>query len=172
MKIVRLRVQELSSLIIDDPSTKQWKIIYLFRDPRGVMSSRKNLPWCDPDPACNDGARLCAEVKDDVERINQLKKKFPHRVYLLKFEDLAASVEVETKKLFEFLGMPVTDSVKLFLSQHTQSNQTRDNPFSTIRLSNTVASEWKSKLSDQAIANITKVCAPTLKMLGFLEEPV
>jgi hypothetical protein len=168
MKMVRLRVKELSSLLMDDPSTKEWKIIYLVRDPRGVMSSRKNLPWCDPDPACNDGARLCAEVKDDLERISQFQNQFPDRFYLLKFEDFAASVEVETEKLFSFLGMPVTDSVKVFLSRHTHSNETRDNPFSTIRHSNTVAVGWKFKLSDKVIANITNVCAPTLKMLGFL----
>jgi keratan sulfate 6-sulfotransferase 1 len=132
------------------------------------MSSRKNLPWCDPDPACNDGARLCAEVKDDLERISRFQHQFPDRFYLLKFEDFAASVEVETEKLFSFLGMPVTDSVKLFLSRHTHSNETRGNPFSTIRHSNTVAVGWKFKLSDKIIANITNVCAPTLKMLGFL----
>ena len=168
MKMVRLRVKDLSSLLMDDPSTKDWKIIYLVRDPRGVMSSRKNLTWCDSDPACNDGARLCAEVKDDLERMNQFQNQFPHRFYLIKFEDLAASVEDETEKLFNFLGMPVTDSVKLFLSQHTHSNETRDNPSSTVRHSKTVAAGWKFKLPDKVIANITDVCVPTLKLLGFL----
>jgi hypothetical protein len=168
IKTVRLRVEELSSLLTDHQLTKEWKIIYLVRDPRGVMASRINLPWCDPDPACNDAARLCGEVKDDLERISQLQSQFPDRFYLIKFEDLAASVELETEKLYKFLGMPVTDSVKFFLSKHTQSNETRDNPFSTIRHSNTVALGWKSKLSNETIAKITDVCAPTLKMLGFL----
>jgi hypothetical protein len=167
MKMVRLRVKELSSLI-DDSLMKEWKYIYLVRDPRGVMSSRKNMSWCEPDPACNDKARLCSDVKDDLERIGQLKNVFPNRFYLLKFEDFVASVELETEKLFSFLEMPFTDSVKLFLSQHSHSNETRDNPSSTIRHSSTVAMGWKSKLSDMDIANITNVCAPTLKMLGFL----
>ncbi|KAI9558781.1 hypothetical protein GHT06_015570 [Daphnia sinensis] len=168
MKTVRLRVKELSPLLITDPAFTNWKIIYLVRDPRGVMSSRTNLPWCEPDPACNDAGRLCSEVKEDLDELNRLYNWFPNQLYLLKFEDLSANVETETAKLFRFLEMPVSKSVKDFLAEHTQSNHTRDNPFSTIRHSNSVASGWRNKMSEDRIANITGVCIPTLKKLGIL----
>ncbi|XP_057369313.2 carbohydrate sulfotransferase 1-like [Daphnia carinata] len=168
MKTVRLRVKELSPLLMEDPAFTNWKIIYLVRDPRGVMSSRTNLPWCVPDPACNDAGRLCSDVKDDLEELNRLQNYFPNQLYLLKFEDLSANVETETAKLFRFLEMPVSKSVKVFLAGHTKSNKTRDDPFSTIRQSNAVASGWQNKMSSDRIANITGVCIPTLKRLGIL----
>lgn len=167
MKTVRLQLKELSPLLMDEQSSTDWKIIYLVRDPRGVMSSRTDLPWCVLDPACNDAGRLCNEVRSDLEEVSRLQSLFPDRLYLLKFEDLAANVEIETEKLFQFLGMPVSSSVKVFLSQHTQSNQTRDNPFSTIRHSNIVASAWRNKMSSDRIANITDVCTLTLRKLGI-----
>ncbi|KZS17583.1 putative Carbohydrate sulfotransferase 2 [Daphnia magna] len=168
MKTVRLRVKELSPLLQADPAFTDWKIIYLVRDPRGVMSSRTNLPWCVPDPACNDAGRLCKDVQEDLEEINRLQIFFPNQLYLLKFEDLSANVETETDLFFQFLELPVLRSVKDFLAKHTQSNQTRDNPFSTIRQSNAVASGWRNKMSSDLIANITGVCTPTLKKLGIL----
>jgi hypothetical protein len=168
IKVVRLRIKELSSLLADEKSSKDWKIVYLVRDPRGVMSSRANLPWCQPDPACNDPERLCAEVEEDLEWEKRLRSQFPDRHYFLKFEDLAANVQTETEKLFRFLGMPISDPVKVFLAKHTQSNETRANPFSTIRQSNTVASEWQTKLASSEILNITNVCTPLLKTLNIL----
>ncbi|KAI9558779.1 hypothetical protein GHT06_015568 [Daphnia sinensis] len=168
MKTVRLRVKELSPLLITDPAFTNWKIIYLVRDPRGVMSSRNNLQWCVRDPACNDAGRLCSEVNEDLEELNRLQNLFPNQLYLLKFEDLSANVETETKKLFQFLNMPFSRSVKDYLARHTQSNPPVHRPGETFRESKSVASAWKTKMSMDRIANITGVCIPTLKILGIL----
>ncbi|KZS14703.1 Uncharacterized protein APZ42_020098 [Daphnia magna] len=161
-------VKELLTLLANDHSSKQWKIVYLVRDPRGVMSSRTNLTWCKHDPACNDASRLCSEVQEDLAWEKRLRSQSPDQHYLIKFEDLSADVQLETEKLFRFLEMPVSDPVKIFLNMHTQSSKTRDDPFSTIRESNTVASGWQTKLSKNEIANLTNTCKPLLEMLNVL----
>ena len=71
IKVVRLRAKELTPLLED--ISKDWKIVYLARDPRGVMASRANLTWCQLDPACSDVRRLCADVQEDFELIERLK---------------------------------------------------------------------------------------------------
>lgn len=175
IKTVRLRVKELSALIENDSVlTKEWKIIHLVRDPRGIMASRAGLGWCQVNPACNNASRLCAELEDDMKSIEGLVKRFPNQHYLLKFEDLATDVEVETEKLFRFLEMPVTASTRAFLDSHTKSNdQTMKEAFldfdhSTFRKSNAVAYGWKTKMTKKVIDNITDICKPALKMLKML----
>lgn len=168
IKVVRLRVKELATLLVNDKPSIQWKIIYLVRDPRGVMSSRANLTWCKPDPACNNVSRLCSEVQEDLMWVDKLKSQSPDQFYVMKFEDLAANVQLETEKMFGFLEMPVSETVKVFLNIHTQSGKTKDDPFSTIRESNTVPSGWQTKLSKNEIANFTTTCMPLLKMMNVL----
>lgn len=177
MKVVRLRVKELLAMMDEDGDPQQWKIIYLARDPRGVMASRANLTWCRPDPACGNVHRLCADVQEDVELTNRMKTQFPDRFYLLKFEDLTSNVETETENLFRFLGLAVTVPVKVFLSTHTGSSPSvsinklavrrKNDPFSTSRQSKSVANEWRSKLSSTEVAAITNVCSSVMKMLDY-----
>ena len=173
IKVVRLRVKELAPLLED--ISKDWKIVYLARDPRGIMASRANLTWCRPDPACGDVRRLCTDVQEDLDWIGRLKIQYPDTYCMLKFEDLTANVEEETGKLFRFLGLSVTVPVKVFLSTHTRSSGSpvdkvsarKNDPFSTSRQSKSVASEWRTKLSSSDIGAITNVCANILKKLDY-----
>ena len=176
-KVVRLRVRELAGILKEGDDLK-WKIVYLARDPRGVMASRANLTWCKPDPACGDVHRLCADVKEDTELMKQLQTQFPDRFYLLKFEDLTSNVETETENLFRFLRLPVTVPVKVFLSTHTGSSPSatinkladrrKNDPFSTSRQSKSVANEWRTKLTNAEVTAITNVCNTVLKMLDYV----
>ncbi len=173
IKVVRLRVRELAPLLEDTSS--DWKIVYLARDPRGVMASRANLTWCK-DSDCGDVHRLCGDIQEDLEWIERLTTRHPDTYYMLKFEDLTANVERETEKLFRFLGLSVTVPVKVFLSTHTRTSSTavdnkiarrKNDPFSTSRQSKSVASEWRTKLSTKEISAITGVCTHVLKMLDY-----
>lgn len=171
IKTVRLRVNELITLMKNDTSSKDWKIIHLVRDPRGIMSSREGLNWCKVNPACNDVSRLCTELVEDLELIKELATQFPNRHYLVKFEDLATNVETATEKLFEFLEMPVHRPTKAFLDSHTKSNDQKlkedflNFDHSTFRKSDAVAYGWKTKMDVKLIANITSICASALNAL-------
>ena len=83
-------------------------------------------------------------MQEAFELIERLKIQYPDTYYMLKFEDLVANVKEETAKLFRFLGLSVTVPVKEFLNTHTRFNGTPIvyDPFSTIRQSKSLASEW------------------------------
>lgn len=157
-----------------DPSAKEWKVVHLVRDPRGTMSSRAGLKWCQVSPSCNNASRLCTELVEDLQLIKGLRTSFPDRHYLLKFEELATNVEIETKKLFRFLEMPVLQPTKFFLASHTKSSDQKlkedflDFDHSTFRKSDTVAYAWKTKVLAKVIANITDICAPALTALNSI----
>lgn len=174
IKTVRLRVKELMTLMDSYPSSKDWKIVHLVRDPRGIMSSREGLKWCKMMPACNSASILCTDLVEDLELIKGLRAQFPDRHYLLKFEDLAVDVEKGTEKLFEFLEMPVLQPTKAFLESHTKSNDQKlkedflNFEHSTFRKSDAVAYGWKKKLSSKVIANITTTCSSALKALNSM----
>lgn len=160
IKVVRLRIQDLKPE--DD-----WKIIYLARDPRGVVASRTNLTWCQEDPACGDIRRLCSEMEADV---NALSSKY----LMIRFEDLTLNMEIETERLFKYLEMPLTSSVRLFLETHTKGQRHQksdlnkdDDPFSTHRDSKSVAYEWRKKLSKDRIRQISETCSSVLKLLDY-----
>lgn len=167
IKVVRLRLSDLHEAELDGI-----KVIYLARDPRGVMASRANLTWCQRDPDCNSPARLCDNVSKDLNLITKLTKEKPDRYYFLKFEDLSANVELETDKLFKFLGMKITLPVKVFLNTHTRGGASRNDslkrdPFSTRRKSDTVAHEWRKKLSKNVIKSVTDVCLDVINYLNY-----
>jgi hypothetical protein len=156
-----------SSLVINED--EELKIIYLVRDPRGTLSSRAKLDWCQANPKCREPYQLCAHIEEDIDLLGKHlagHNNSRHYLLILKFENLAINVKTETEKLFRFLELPVTELTRAFLDSHTESNQTNDNdPFSTVRQSNAVAHGWKTKLKPEEIDAITEVCTPLLKKL-------
>ena len=178
IKVVRLRMEHLN-----EASIKGLKVVYLARDPRGIYASRLNLTWCQNDPHCSQVSNLCSDVDRDSERMQQLSRQWPDRFYLLRFEDLSLNVKKETEKLFQFLQMPVSLTVKVFLNTHTlgssssssrrnksaeaAANHNSNNPFSTSRLSTSVAHQWRSKLSEEEISVINSECSSVLSRLNY-----
>lgn len=170
-KVVRLSVSELETYLNQEPSPqlKNWKIIYLVRDPRGVLSSRLNMTFCKNEPdACPDPKEFCQQKEDDLKRLEKLDVIYPGLFNVVKFEDLTANVYLETQKLFQFLEMPITRSVQTFLRTHTESDKEAHNQRATFRRTKEVASKWKKKLTQSEIDSITNSCRPLLKRLKLL----
>lgn len=165
IKVVRMRVRELANAMQDDPSIKDWKIIYLFRDPRGTMASRTDLNWCINDRLCGNLKQFCKDTLDDYDEMEKLRIQDPRHHYTMKFEELSVDVNLAVKKLFAFLEMPVTNSVQTFLKAHTENEM--KGPFSTFKKTKQVADAWRTKMPKSWIKNVTKACKPVLKRLGY-----
>ena len=165
MKVVRMRLAQSRQLV--QHFGDSLKIVYLVRDPRGIMASRANLTWCGQ-PPCSDVDLLCRQTDEDVALLRQLRQQQPATFYLLRFEDLSADVEAETGKLFHFLGLKITMPVRVFLTTHTRaSGHNHKDPYATSRQSQSVASEWRNKLSQTDISSISSRCAALLKNLDY-----
>ena len=80
IKTVRLRVEETEKLLLDPELGPPLKIVVLVRDPRGVMTSRSSMDWCQK-PTCIDPSTVCQHLQSDVIAAFQLKKKYPGKLY-------------------------------------------------------------------------------------------
>ena len=60
------------------------KVIFLVRDPRGVMNSRDSMDWCT-DEACGNVEVMCRDLMNDTEYATELNKKFPNRILLVRY---------------------------------------------------------------------------------------
>ena len=167
VKVVRMRLG-LTRLVFDQLPDTMTKIVFLVRDPRGVMASRANLTWCQQS-SCNNATVLCDDTYQDLQTYAEFKAKYPDNYYFLKFEDLSQNMEEETEKLFQFLGLKVNSPIKLFLTTHTngQSNTNSTDPYSTQRRSKDVAEKWRQILSSTEISSISESCKPLLKTLHY-----
>lgn len=54
------------------------RVVYLVRDPRGTMQSRRHRDWCPGQPDCWDPSRLCADLTADYSAALRLAEKFPN----------------------------------------------------------------------------------------------
>jgi len=71
IKTVRLRVAETEALLAGQ---RELRVIVLVRDPRGVMSSRAGMEWCER-PECADPQIHCNNLLADVEAAHNLRQR-------------------------------------------------------------------------------------------------
>ena len=65
IKTVRLRVPFVEGLLQDPEISSNLKIVVLSRDPRGVMTSRSAMYWCE-NPHCSDPEFACKDLDEDL----------------------------------------------------------------------------------------------------------
>ncbi|GBP85705.1 hypothetical protein EVAR_58748_1 [Eumeta japonica] len=53
------------------------KVVFLVRDPRGVMQSRQHRNFCQPAPDCWQPQLLCADMVNDYTATIRLQKSYP-----------------------------------------------------------------------------------------------
>ena len=70
-KIDRINLKYVSPLLEEDLKSK---IFYLVRDPRAVIHSRKDFPWCVASPECIDSKYLCRDMVQDYHEAQRLLK--------------------------------------------------------------------------------------------------
>ena len=76
-KTVRLPLSWTAS-ILDE--INELKILYLVRDPRATLQSRKGRDWCVKTPSCMNPDVLCNDLVNDFENYIKLKKTYPDRL--------------------------------------------------------------------------------------------
>lgn len=131
------------------------------------MASRANITWCMEDEACGNAEHLCRDMEEDLSRLETLRAKRPDRYYLLKYEEFNANLEVETKRLFDFLGLEVSAPVRVFLDTHTLKTEAEWDPHSIHRDSKKAVTAWRDKLSKENATEISETCSSVLEALDY-----
>ncbi|RWS07453.1 carbohydrate sulfotransferase 3-like protein [Dinothrombium tinctorium] len=174
MKITRLQLRDVIKFIENSTIHDNVQIVYLIRDPRAIYSSRKGMSWCS-NTSCGDIKILCSEIEQDFAAYMQMKLKFPERIFLIRYEDLAMNPVKVSKTLFDKLKIPFSPRTQRYLRTHTNvpKGVYDSNPYSTIRDSKLMPLQWTEKLSFQEIVKIQNNC-DILQKFGYkmIERPI
>ncbi|KAH7976632.1 hypothetical protein HPB52_017048 [Rhipicephalus sanguineus] len=160
VKVTRLSVVQLR---------RNLRVVYLVRDPRGMISSRSVMSWCRKSATCMNASSLCREMNEDLDAFEELRELLPEATVRVRYEDVAKSPVGESKALFRALRLDFSAGVMDFLGTHTAVNDTKvlRNPYSTFRQSSATAFRWTKRLSWDRVKEIQATCAPILKRLGY-----
>jgi len=118
-KTVRLGL-DVASKFLEDPNVK---IIYVARDPRGLVNSRLEREWCLNVSRCIDPALICEDMELDFIVAKKLIQERRNQILILRYEEFALNIWEHTNLLYDFLGLPLSMETKEFLLNHTQSER-------------------------------------------------
>jgi hypothetical protein len=76
-KTVRLPLSHAEHLLNE---IQNLKILYLVRDPRATLQSRKGRDFCVATPSCHNPENLCGDLANDFDGFLDLRKAFPDRI--------------------------------------------------------------------------------------------
>ncbi|KAI1303938.1 Carbohydrate sulfotransferase 1 [Halotydeus destructor] len=173
IKTVRLPMEAIVSYYRSDIAfhNETLQIVYLYRDARGVMNSRKSRSWCSSKPACSSTVDLCTDMRLDWELFKYMKYLYPNNFHLLTFEELAMEPEMEAKRLFQLLNLTYTADVEHFIREHTRGHHgnstTTSSVETSIRDSKDVAYKWKKELSVDEANFIEYQCADVVDEIEY-----
>lgn len=166
MKLTRLLLRDAEALLEDD--TFNLKMIFLVRDPRGMILSRwdafSDVPL-DINYDWNNPKTICGDMMLDYTAASNFMKKYPDRFTVVRYEDFASQVFQEAPKLFNFLQLPFHDQVKKFLKDHTKA--TKGDAFSTYRHTKATVFRWTKDITWNQTQIVQKDCSGAMKLWGY-----
>lgn len=163
MKVVRLRLS-LFEEILQDPMLNV-KILYLVRDPRGTLQSRKHREWCPGNQDCYDPVRLCSDLISDYSAAIRFQRKFPDRFKIFRYEDLSLKPYERVENIMNFFGFGMHSSVIQYLDTHTKVNY--GGVSSTYRDSKSAPFHWRNDLTFEEVESIQHACKSAMKLWGY-----
>ncbi|XP_011301436.1 carbohydrate sulfotransferase 5 isoform X2 [Fopius arisanus] len=163
MKLVRLRLS-VAEVLLEDKSLGI-RLVFLVRDPRGLLQSRKHRDWCPTSPDCSEPARVCADMVSDFESAVKLTQKYPRNFKVMRYEDLSLDPFAHAKELYEFYGLDFHPNVQHFLETHTKSDV--GGVSSTFRNSKAAPFHWRNDLDFEEVQEIQSVCSNAMRLWGY-----
>ena len=82
MKVVRLPLSSADALL---NRLEDLQIIYLVRDPRSTLHSRRKLSWCRRHPECVSPDFLCQQLDREYKQSQTLERHYKKRFTILRF---------------------------------------------------------------------------------------
>ena len=165
MKLVRIRMA-LMERLLSDSDIENLHVIYLVRDPRGVMSSRwskTRTGWCGGE--CLSEKVFCDDIEDDLLAARNLHKKFPGRVHVFRFEDIALSPEESSHTLLDSVGISYTKEIEEYVKSHTSTHS--DKREATYRVSKTRVVSWVNDTSWANVERVEAACGRAMDLYGY-----
>lgn len=170
IKINRLRMSEVGKFVdqLSPDLMDNLKIIFLVRDPRGVYSSRIRRKFCIERRNCHHAMSLCEDMENNLMEYQQVKKRYPDKVNIVRYEDFSKDPLTFAQDLFlNKLNLPFNENVLNFIHTHTLSYHEQLRPYSTIRNSNSITFQWANEIDVERIASFDKFCSKPMNIAGY-----
>ncbi|CAG7838159.1 unnamed protein product [Allacma fusca] len=165
LKTVRMRLT-LARAILKDPKLNI-RLLYLVRDPRGTLQSRSHRDWCPHNPDCDNPAILCSDLVQDYFEARKLRKEYPDRFMIIRYEDMSSDIYAAVRKIFKFFRLQYHPQVEKFLANHTTINI--GGTSSTYRNTKAAPFHWMQDLAKNftSIQVIQNSCRKALDVWGY-----
>ena len=123
-KVLRLSLRLVPRLLNLFPKLK---ILFVLRDPRGIVNSRIQTDWFPvtedkPAELIDNIKSLCVKMETDINMVQHLKRNFPDRVIDFRLEDITENSIATYEAIFKLMNTAMTDVyrekvMKIFVSK-------------------------------------------------------
>ena len=159
----------------DASSEFECKILFLVRDPRGIIPSSQAVNFFrDKDRIGLSRTREfsylnCKRTEENLDILRSLPAKWRKRIKILRYEDLALNPSKGLAKLLEFAELPVNDALSKWLHLASHKGETKSeqdaNPWRQDSAEG--ANRWRWKVMPYDITVIEHYCKHVMKLLGY-----
>ena len=172
IKIIRFHQLEK---LVQELATNGGTLLYLVRDPRGIMTSRKNVykSWNQKYSGAfykSELESLCKSFETNLKFLATEFRKYSvakqNRVVVLRYEDFAYAPQEMAEKLYKFLRREMDNNVKKYIRENTNGAKYAD-IWSTRRNSTATAEAWRKKINWQDLLLIQTTCSKVMSLLGY-----
>jgi len=168
-KVIRLHMRFVDRLMSDDPDLR---LIHLVRDPRAMVESWRKLAArrrrLSPKQMQLNVRLICQRMMTDCRIRRQLESKYPHRILLLRYEDLVMSADAVIQNVYNGL-LQLTLPSNVVDAMYAQFNSTSSNgPLGTRRSNGTaVVTRWRRTIDSTLLAYAKDTCRQLLFELNY-----
>jgi hypothetical protein len=144
-------------MMIQEPTLK---IIHHYRDPRAVALSRRIDPslhglYKGQYNLTHEASLYCIHLRNDIIKGQELKRKFPGRIFDSLFESTVQRPRLFISQMFSFLGLNMPSELKTWLQTGTRSD------YKSLTLA------WVQQVSPEVRMSIDRVCHELYELLDF-----
>ncbi|KAL9972116.1 hypothetical protein ACROYT_G018365 [Oculina patagonica] len=161
--------------VCDSSNEFDCKLLFLVRDPRGIISSSQAVSFYrETDRTGLAETRKfayhnCRQTELNLDIIRKLPMRWKKRIKILRYEDLAANPSKLLPGLLEFAGLPMDEAVSnwLYLASHKPKTESEQKAAKWRQDSAEGAQRWRWKVLPYEISIIEHYCRHVMKMLGY-----
>ena len=173
-RMPKANLEQLIS-ICDSSNDFECKVIFLVRDPRGIIPSSQAVTFFrEKDKIGLAKTREfsylnCKTTEENLNIIKSLPLRWRKRLKILRYEDLAMNPSKLLPGLLKFAGLPMDESLSswLYLASHKPKTEAEQNAAPWRQDSSEGADRWRWKVQPYEITVIEHYCKHVMKLLGY-----
>ncbi|XP_022802263.1 carbohydrate sulfotransferase 4-like [Stylophora pistillata] len=178
----KIGIQELQNFCNSNGMQFNCLFIHLVRDPRAMLSSllrrkffiqdSRNLMFSSGNltPEAKELVKknaqlLCSQVVDNLNYVKQNWYDFFDRYKLVRYEDIVTDPLVNAVKFYDFVGLPMVESIHEWIVGGKQLVSATGSQFSPKIVAR--IDHWMSELEPSLVPLFEEACGPLMELMGY-----